>query len=147
MIAPRWAATVAGIAICSVLVWIILPMPSGLGVLQTRESTTGAKLPTAAGWTLDVVQFHYPRWGPDCQFVNSSAHVDRFCLQLYGGPAGYILNGTFDHGARSPSYALYLSQSPPCRSMCPTNATWISPDGTGRIWWGFSPNVTLYALD
>lgn len=82
-----------------------------------------------------------------CYFVNSTAHSDRFCLALIPGPAGYIVNGTFDHGPGTPASPVYLAEGPPCVSDCRTSATWTSPDGTGRIVWEFTPTVTLTALD
>ena len=144
MLTSRLALLISGVAIVAVLIWVVLPSPWGVGVLQSRPVLG------SGNWTQrDVQLLGSPpsRTSPTCWFVNSTAYTDRFCLTLSAAPAGYILNGTFDHGLFSQSYQVYLSEGPPCFSSCPTSESWMSPDGSGRIWWGFTTNATLYALD
>ena len=80
-----------------------------------------------------------------CYYVNSSAHVDRFCLVVFFTPGGAILNGTFDHGPGTLG-ATFVMGSGPCLSECPAGETWASPDGTGQVYWTFYDWATLRAL-
>ncbi len=112
--------------------------------------TTGL-LPTAlvsSSWTERTVTLSPV--SQSCYFVNSSAHADRFCLRLLASPGGLILNGTFDHGPGTNVSAVAMGQGLACAmnpSNCPPGRTWTSPDGSGRIWWTFTSNVTLEALN
>ena len=81
-----------------------------------------------------------------CYFVNSSVHQDQFCLALWFGPAGNILNGSFDHGPGTLRIAFEMSLGP-CASNCPSSETWTSADGTGQVYWTFNQYVTLRALN
>jgi hypothetical protein len=140
----RVALAISASATCAVLLWMVLPSPWGVGVLESQPKSAGGS------WAGQNVQFPLETGSdkPDnCVFVNSTVNTDRFCLSLIPGGGGYELNGTFDHGPFTESDPVYMSEGPPCASSCPSSATWTSPDGTGRIWWGFTTNATLYALD
>ncbi len=83
---------------------------------------------------------------PACSTIYSRLYADRFCLSLVEAPAGYLLNGSFDHGPGTSATAIYLVQGPRCLSGCPLGASWVSPDGTGMLTWNFTVNVTIAVL-
>lgn len=125
---------------------------AGIGVAATLVLASGLVTPGQAGaqWTSRSVQLPLSSPGGEpryCYFVNSTAHSDRFCLALIPGPAGYILNGTFDHGTTTINSTIQMAEGPPCVSNCRASATWTSVDGTGQILWDFTSSVTLSALD
>jgi hypothetical protein len=125
---------------------------AGIGVAATLVLANGLVTPGQAGvqWTSRSVQLPLSSPGGEpryCYFVNSTAHSDRFCLALIPGPAGYLLNGTFDHGPTTLKSTIQIPEGPPCVSNCRTSATWTSVDRTGQILWGFNSSVALSALD
>ena len=106
-----------------------------------------AVLAAPTEWTSRTVELPISFSGaePGCYWVNSSVNHDRFCLAFVPEPAGAILNGSFDHGTGSAIASVHLAGGLPCASGCPTSTTWVSPDGTGQIYWTFTTNVTLEA--
>ncbi|HYB63278.1 MAG TPA: hypothetical protein VEE86_02505 [Thermoplasmata archaeon] len=104
-------------------------------------------LTAPAGWTSRTVELpaSFVVGEKECYWVNSSANHDRFCLAYVPVPAGALLNGSFDHGPGTANASIYLTGGGPCTSGCPGGKTWLSPDGTGQIYWTFSQNVTLEA--
>jgi hypothetical protein len=132
-----WFSTATGGVIGATLVFAVLVVPGAIG-------------PGASDWTQRTV--HLPTSGPEggpssCYFVNSSAYTDRFCLVLIPWPAGYIMNGSFDHGSGTQTAIIQLAEGPPCAAYCRASVTWISPDGTGQLLWGFTNSVTIGALN
>jgi hypothetical protein len=131
-----WKVVVAVLAVAGTFVFVGL--------------ATAGILPTTVGpsqWTERTVTASVSR---SCYFVNSSANVDRFCLQLLITPGGESLNGTFDHLQGTPVFDFVLSQGLACAqnpSSCPPGWTWTSPDGTGQVYWTLSGSVTLRALN
>lgn len=135
---PGWKFLVAGVAVAAALLFALFITgaftPGATGTNQWIEHTVSLPISSPAG---------EPRY---CFFVNSTVNTDLFCLALIPGSAAYILNGTFDHGPGTPSAPVQLGEGPPCVSNCRTSATWISPDGTGQVYWTFTTSVTLESL-
>lgn len=136
----RWMFLSIGVAVAGALLFAFFAT-----TISPTPGTTGSGPWTARNVSLPLSSpGGEPRY---CFFVNSTANTDLFCLALIPGAAGFILNGTFDHGPGTLSALVQLAEGPPCFSNCRTSATWTSPDGTGQVYWTFTTNVTLEALD
>lgn len=135
MVPPKQALLVIALALGCLLVALI--------VWQTTSSVSS--------WTTQTVRvpFSTNASNSTCYTVNSSLHVDRFCMSIIATPGAAFLNGTFDHGWGNNSSARFeLSNDATCHTGCPTSATWTSPDGTGRVVWQFSTFlVTIESFD
>jgi hypothetical protein len=131
----------ASVAIVAILAFALLVNAGD--VPGVRTSTPSSQW---LGATVSV-PVSFSNASAECFFVNSSVHVDRFSLYLIPGPAGYILNGTFDHGLGTSAADVSEGEGQPCLSGCLSSKTWTSPDGTGQVYWTFTTNVTLEALE
>lgn len=121
--------------------WAYVIIAVAVGATAVYAAVTIIETP---GWSSRTVEL--PGEGiPACYFVNSTAHIDRFCIAVYGTPAGEELNGTFDHGLGTQTSAIALRYGA-CASACSTSETWVAPDGTGRVVWSFTLSVTLQVL-
>jgi len=124
MVPPKRAFFVAALALALAAVALIVWQPTS----------------SESGWTMQTVQAPLSVNTTDrpCSSVDSSLYFDRFCMAIIATPGGVLLNGTFDHGPWTSLMGFQLSNNALCHIGCPTNATWTSPDGTGRILWQFS---------
>jgi len=122
---------------------VLVAVPAGIGILVLYTLLGTAPV----NWTERRVELvASDTWLPlvYCNWENSSANQDHFCMELFEDQFGFFVNGTFDHGSTNSSSRIYLREPSTCWPGCSGVGIWYSSDSTGRITWDVHGNLGIY---